>query len=176
MSYFVALTLNDSIKNDICETIVRLRTQSLSGNFSSRSNLHATLAFLGDNVDIEAVKAAMDAVDAKPFEIEVGGYGIFNKRTGNVHWTQIKPSSELDAMRAGLITALKDKGLKPDETEFKPHITLGREVVTIKTFNPATFSRSVPKNTQTVADITLMQSEHIDGKLTYTPVYVKTLG
>ncbi len=175
MSLFVALTLNDKVKNDICETIVRLRTQSLSGNFSSRSNLHATLAFLGDNADVEKIKAAMDAVTAKPFEIEVGGYGIFRKRTGNVHWTQIKPSEALDAMRAELIAALKEQGLSPDETEFKPHITLGREIETIKTFNPATFSRSVPKNTQTVADITLMQSDHVEGKLTYTPVYVKTL-
>lgn len=176
MRLFIALTFSDEVKNNLCELIVRLRTNSLQGNFSSRSNLHSTLAFIGDTDDVEGVKAAMDEVTAQPFTLEVSGYGIFKKRTGNIHWAGIKTCDELETLRAQLMEKLKERGFKPDEAEFKPHLTLGREVVTAASFNPATFSRGVPKQTQLVEDITLMKSESVDGKLTYTPIYVKKLG
>lgn len=175
MRLFIALTFNDEVKNNLCEVIARLKTQSFKGNFSSRSTLHTTLAFIGETEEVDKVITAMDSVAAAPFMVDLGGYGIFKKRTGNVHWSGIKVTPELTALRDKLIAALKERGFKPDETEFNPHLTLGREVETISSFNPASFSRSVPKQQQYVADITLMKSEHIDSKLTYTPVYVKKL-
>lgn len=176
MRLFIAITFDDEIKNNLCELIVRLRTASLRGNFSSRANLHSTLAFIGDTDDIDGVKAAMDSVTAAPFTLELGGYGIFRRRTGNIHWAGIKVCDELTTLRDQLIAALKEHGFTPDEAEFKPHLTLGREVETAASFNPATFSRSVPRQTQLVDHITLMSSDHIDGKLTYEPIYEKKLG
>lgn len=175
MRLFIALTFDDDILNDLCDVIVRLKSQSFKGNFSSRANLHVTLAFIGETDDVDGAIKAMDSVTAAPFTVEVGGYGIFKKRTGNIHWAGVKDSPELTALRNDLIAALKERGFRPDESEFNPHLTLAREVETVTAFNPATFSRSVPKNRQNVTEITLFKSEHIAGKLTYTPVYVKKL-
>ncbi|MDD4772005.1 MAG: RNA 2',3'-cyclic phosphodiesterase [Eubacteriales bacterium] len=177
MRLFVALMFNDEILNNLCEVIVNLRTQSLKGNFSSRSQLHTTLAFIGETDEPEKAIDAMNSVTVPPFTIQVGGYGIFKKRTGNIHWAGIKLSPELERLREQLIAALKENGfsMEMDNAEYKPHLTLGREVQTITSFNPASFSRSVPKQEQTVGEIVLMKSEHIDGKLTYTPVHTKKL-
>jgi 2'-5' RNA ligase len=175
MRLFIAITFNDEVKNNLCEVIVRLKAQSFKGNFSSRSLLHATLAFIGETEETDKVIAAMDSVISAPFTIDLGGYGIFKKRTGNIHWAGIRISPELTDLHDKLITALKERGFAPDETEFNPHLTLGRDVETVASFNPAAFSRSVPKQQQFVTDITLMKSEHIGGKLTYTPVYIKKL-
>jgi 2'-5' RNA ligase len=175
MRLFIALTFNDEVLNNLCEVIVRLKSQSFKGNFSSRSILHTTLAFIGETDKTDKVIAAMDSVTVPPFTVYLGGYGIFKKRTGNVHWAGIKVSTELTELRGQLVSALEERGFVLDDAEFNPHLTLGREVETITSFNPATFSRSVPKQEQVITDITLMKSEHIDGKLTYTPVYIKKL-
>ena len=177
MRLFVALTFNDEILNNLCEVIVNLRAQSFKGNFSSRSQLHATLAFIGESDHANKAIDAMDSTTVLPFTIQVGGYGIFRKRTGNIHWIGIKLSPELLQLREQLVAALKENGfsMDMDRAEFKPHLTLGREVETVSSYNPAVFSRSVPKQEQTVREIILMKSEHIDGKLTYTPVYTKNL-
>ncbi len=176
MRLFIALTFSDEIKNVLCEAIVRLKTASLKGNFSSRSTLHSTLAFIGETDKTEEIISAMDSVKTPSFTLELGGYGIFNRRTGNIHWAGIKICPELTALQTEVITALKEHGFKPDEAEFKPHLTLGREVETAASFNPAAFSKSIPRQSQLIEEITLMKSEHINGKLTYTPIYVKKLG
>jgi 2'-5' RNA ligase len=177
MSLFIALTFNDEVKNNICELIVRLRSSSLQGKFSSRANLQSTLVFIEDHADIDAIKAAMDDIKAEHFTLDLGGYGILKKRTGNVHWAGIRHSDNLDALREELFEAFKAHGVPCDtEAEFKPYLILGRDVVTAQTFNPATFLRSVPKQQQEVVDITLMQSGYdAEGKQAYTPLYVKTL-
>lgn len=175
MRLFIALTFNDEILNQLCDVIVRLKKESFKGNFSSRSTLHTTLAFIGETEDTESVIAAMDSVTVKPFQINLGGYGIFKKRTGNIHWAGIKISPELTELRNQLYSALRERGFSLEDGEYNPHLTLAREVVSITSFNPAVFSRSVPKQEQLITGITLMKSEHIDGKLTYTPLYVKKL-
>ena len=175
MRLFVAVTLSDEVKNNLCEAIVRLQTASLKGNFSSRSTLHSTLAFIGETDDPDGAVAAMESITADAFTMELGGYGIFKRRTGNIHWAGIRNCPPLLALRDELIAALKARGFSPDDAEFKPHLTLGREVETAASFNPATFSRSIPVQVQKVEDITLMKSEHINGKLTYTPLYIKKL-
>ncbi len=175
MRLFIALTFSEEVLNHLCEVIARLKAQSFKGNFSSRSTLHATLAFIGETEKTDKVIAAMDSVTVSPFTLVLGGYGIFKKRTGNVHWAGIKVSPELTALRGQLVTALEENGLPADDGEYNPHLTLGREVETVTSFNPAAFSRSVPRQEQPVTEITLMKSEHIDGRLTYTPVYVKKL-
>jgi len=175
MRLFIALTFNDEVLNNLCEVIVRLKSQSFKGNFSSRSILHTTLAFIGETEETDKVIAAMDSVTVPPFTVYLGGYGIFKKRTGNIHWAGIKVSAELAELRGQLVTALEERGFILDDAEFNPHLTLGREVTTITSFNPAAFSRSVPKQEQIITDISLMKSEHVNGKLTYTPLYIKKL-
>ena len=174
MRLFIALPLTDEVKNDICETIVRLKSNAHSGNFTSRAALHCVLNLIGEVATPDAAIAAMDSVECKPFDIEIGGYGISRRRTGNTHYSSVRPPyDELSELRDHLNKALEEQGLRPDTAEFKPTLTLGRDVETIGSFNPATFSRGVPKSHQHVDEIVLIKSEVVGGKQTYTPIHTR---
>jgi len=54
-----------------------------------------------------------------------------------------------------------------ERRRYSPHITLGREVVTEATpWKIAPFS-------EMISHMDLMQSERVQGKLTYTPIFTK---
>jgi len=177
MRLFIAVPLDDEVKNAICETIVSLKTNAHSGSFTSRAALHCVLNLIGEVASPDAAIAAMDSITAAPFDINIGGYGITKRRTGNIHWSTVKaPYDELAALRESINEALAANGLREDTTEFKPTFTLGRDVETISTFNPATFSRTVQTVPQHVGEIILVKSEVVGGKQTYTTIYTKALG
>ena len=89
---------------------------------------------------------------------------------GNILIRKIICSDAISKMAFSLSSALKQKGFAPDEKPFRPHITIARRAV----FNKEDALRCLDLTAQTLdceADgITLMVSERINGRLTYTPV------
>ena len=59
MRLFVAICFSDEIKALLSSVCQKLKTQSLSGNFTRPENLHMTLAFIGESNRVAAVKSAM---------------------------------------------------------------------------------------------------------------------
>ena len=175
MRLFIAITFDDDVKNDLCDAIVRLQASSLRGNFSARDNLHLTLAFIGETRDAAGVRAAMDAVTAAPFSMEISGYGVFERRSGNIHWAGVRTCPPLTELHNALAANLTARGFALDTGAFRPHLTLGREVVTDASFQADAFRRSMPRHIVTVDRMTLMKSERLHGRLVYTPLYVRML-
>ena len=107
MRLFIAVPLDEEVKNSICETIVSLKTNAHAGNFTSRAALHCVLNLIGEVASPDAAIAAMDSITAAPFDINIGGYGITKRRTGNIHWSTVKsPYDELAALREAINGAL----------------------------------------------------------------------
>ncbi len=162
MRLFIALHFSPEIKNLLLDTIDDLRDQADRGNFTRPENLHLTLAFIGETTNTAAVKRAMDRWKFKPFELTVGGSGRF----GELHWAGVEKNPTLFNLAEGLKEDLRKEGFLIEKRPFKPHITLGRQ---IESREPIRLN--VPKTSMTVSAMSLMRSDRINGKLTYTEIY-----
>lgn len=69
--------------------------------------------------------------------------------------------------------ALRSEGFEIDRKKFKPHITIARRVKT--DIPPEEIRLDVPRASMTVSGFSLMKSERINGRLTYTELYWKSL-
>jgi len=177
MRLFIAINLNDEIKDFLSEAIRELKKEASGGNFTSRDNLHLTLSFLGElNPEkVADVKAAMNRVKAEPFRLTFSGYGKFKRRGGDIHWAGVERSEALFSLQKQLAAELADAGFSLEEREYSPHLTLGREV---RLSDPAADPyRAMPAEgrTMNVSRISLMKSERIGGKLVYYEIYGKDL-
>ena len=168
MRLFVAINLNDEIKDALCSVENELQTSGAKGNFSKRENLHLTLAFLGEveQKRVKAVREAMDKAEFTPFTVEVSSAGRFKRDEGDILWIGLGASKALTALQSSLVKELKARGFAPDDKPFKPHLTIGRKIT-----GAGRIPESANGLSQRIESIELMLSERINGKLTYTPLY-----
>ncbi|HBS93496.1 MAG TPA: hypothetical protein DEA85_05705, partial [Firmicutes bacterium] len=76
---------------------------------------------------------------------------------------------------AQLSESLSQKGFVLERRPYKPHLTLGRELVLKEEINPREFQKTIEPMRLEVAKISLMQSERIAGRLKYTEIYSREL-
>lgn len=177
MRLFVAILFPEEVKNRLLDEIGRLRRAAERGNFTRRENLHMTLAFLGEvpPQKVPKIRAAMDEAGAQSGKctLKFTGFGRFRGRNGDLIFMKTDGGRALTDMQARLAGALKAAGFALEDRAFRPHITLGREVRPApgETLNPET----APFLWDGVAAISLMRSERIGGKITYTEMYRKEL-
>ena len=172
MRLFIAINLNDEMKDTLCRTEKELQEQGAEGNFSGRENLHLTLAFLGEveRKRVEAIKSAMDAVCFPAFELELGKPGRFKREEGDILWIGLQTSEMLKTVRSSLMGELKKRGFQPDDKPFKPHLTIGRRITGV-----SRMPELVKRPRQQVTSMELMLSERKNGKLIYTPIYSRVV-
>jgi 2'-5' RNA ligase len=95
------------------------------------SNIHLTLAFLGDTEE-KRIKILADMLKERctgfhEFEFELAGAGIFkNYRDPRVIWAGIKSAEKLSLLNEVIKEGLKGNGFEIEERSFRPHLTLGR--------------------------------------------------
>lgn len=176
MRLFIAINFAAETKDRLWEVSQGLQSYALKGNFTPRENLHLTLVFLGETARVATVREAMDSVAAPAFTLRLGGLGRFPRRGGDICWVGVDRNEVLLAIHAQLCTALAKSGFRLEERAYKPHLTLGREVVLAKDFLWEDFAQGITPMKVEVAHISLMKSERLRGKLTYTEIYTGVLG
>ncbi|WP_058367043.1 RNA 2',3'-cyclic phosphodiesterase [Haloparvum sedimenti] len=98
------------------------------------ADAHVTLDFLGDVADdeydavIEAGREAVEAADVGPFEVAVGGLGVFPSLDYiSVVWAGVEDgAAELARLHEALESRTTDLGFEPEDHAFTPHVTLAR--------------------------------------------------
>lgn len=168
MRLFIAIPFCETVKNSIDEVCDNVFENSLSGRFSARENFHITLLFLGEQPNCKRAIAAMEKVNRDSFDLTLSGLGKFQREGGSVIWMGINKSNQLEFLHDQLSKNLPE--IK-SESKFRPHITLGRQVILkgdIKQI-PA------PDINVHVDRFVLMESSRINGKLTYTTRFEKRL-
>ena len=171
MRLFIAITLDESSKDILCKKISEMKKKSSYGVFTHRDNLHLTLVFLGEvnRIELPKIKVSMNKITALPFDLKISGLGRFKRSGGDIWWAGIADNDVLSEIFAGLITDLSAYRYNLESCEFKPHLTLGRQVVLNTAVTPmASFDIRV-------SSIDLMKSERINGVLTYTKIFTKKL-
>lgn len=177
MRLFIAVTFDESTIASLVELQEKLRSAANKGNFSLRENLHLTLAFLGE-VDADAldpIKKVMDRLSFPPSRLLFTEMGLFPHSDGDLWWVGIQADSSFFRMQRKLIRELRKSHYKPDTKPFIPHLTIARKVVLRDKEDIRRLAGPIKPFETQVGSIILMQSQTIEGKLTYTPLYTKRL-
>ncbi len=173
MRLFVALLFPDEVKDALREAALELKDHASYGVFSRRENFHLTLSFLGEVRDPRPVNRAMAkaAAGTGPFDLELARPGRFRRQGGDIWWVGLKAEPALTALHRQLNDALQAEGFPGEERDYRPHVTLGRQV----TLTDPAFRLQVPGLTIPVRELCLMRSERIRGVLTYTCLHREPL-
>ena len=170
MRLFIAINFPENTKDLLCRNISRLKSAAKQGRFTHRDNLHLTLVFLGEveAKRLEDIRRVMGSVISSPFKLSIGSGGSFRRDGGDIYWQSVKASDALTELYQQLYDGLKSAGFRLESRSYKPHLTLGRQVILNREPEPETAEVSVHR-------ISLMLSRRIDGKLKYTELYGKEL-
>lgn len=128
---FIAIDIKRNIAlNRLVESYKRmLRDEKIK--WVDLSNLHLTLAFLGD-IDEDQINRAGEimyqaANNYKSFEVSFNDTGVFRDiRKPRVIWMGIEAPESLYDLHEEICKALREGDIHHDEKPFKPHLTLGR--------------------------------------------------
>lgn len=180
MRLFTAILFDENMKSEIFDIEMRLKERSMGGAFTEKENLHLTINFIGETKRLAEVKDAMNRAvmkaKAESFPLLVQGFGRFKREEGDIYWIGIHHEEMLWRLQKELVRELKETGFFDiDDREYKPHLTLGRRVRVRKDFDASEFEAGIVPMETEVNRLSLMKSERIEGKLTYTEVFHITL-
>ena len=95
------------------------------------SNLHLTLAFLGDTEE-KRIGSLQNMLEEKcsgfgVFDFTLAGTGVFKSfRDPRVIWVGIRSAERLTMLYNTINEGLKQTGFELEDRSFRPHLTLGR--------------------------------------------------
>jgi RNA 2',3'-cyclic 3'-phosphodiesterase len=172
---FISVNCDNKVKNQFLSVQEIIRTQSVKGNFSLPENLHLTLVFIGETPadKIQLIASVIDQAlrpGVAPFTLTFSTVGCYTHSKKELWWIGTDQDDtrlgNLITIRRRIADGLLSKGVNFDNRPFNPHITLGRE---IKHVSPII----IPKQEiiYPVNRISLMKSERVSGKLTYTEIW-----
>ena len=164
MRMFIAIQLNDALKNELEDAQLLMRDNGIHGRYTRRENLHLTLAFIGDYPDPYYVKEILDGIDFDPFTIKNKDVGSF----GNLWWAGISECRELDLRVRRIRRALADADIPFDRKKFRPHITLIRKPEPEGAVIPGGAAEYLGYSEMTVDHISLMRSDRTKSGMKYT--------
>lgn len=167
MRLFIAALFPEDTIEDLKELRENLRRSSESGSFIPDSNLHLTLAFLGEcneKQEDDAVSAIKMLHDFS-VHVDINRMGYFSRDDGRLWFAQLEDSEALTGLHDELQDNLKELGLPFDGKRFRPHITLARRV------RGDMKPERIPKVHSQIVSVDLMLSERINGRMVYTSLY-----
>jgi 2'-5' RNA ligase len=173
---FIAIDFNKETKSYFEYINKKLEIYCIKGRFTNIDNFHLTLHFIGEleQNNIRNLLTTLEKSITKHdgFSLQLDALGSFKNGNSNLLWIGIKDSKSLVEVYKKLTLALKDQNISFDEKPLKPHITLGRQIILTKELSELKDSLTIDNLVIPVNNITLMESNHVNGKLTYTPIAI----
>ncbi len=163
MRLFIAIQFEEEILDALTDFQDDLKSLGVTGNYTSRENLHITLAFIGDYGNPDEVLDAMEEVDFRPIRISLDGVGSF----GELFWVGLADNPQLMGYVRRLRRGLSEKGIPFDKKRFSPHITLIRKYSYKGKGIPVS---DPPKGSMTATRVSLMLSERGKKGMIYTEI------
>ena len=145
-----------------------LMRSGVKGNYTTRENLHMTLAFIGEYDDPEQIVEVMQKVPLRSFSVKLRGFRPFR----DMFFAELEENENLRDYVKRLRTALLDEEISFDRKKFLPHVTLIRKADCTKgkVFLPEFQGGDSMK----VNGISLMKSERGRHGMVYTEIgYVR---
>lgn len=163
MRLFIALKLNEAMKEALWDVTDAMRTQGIRANYVPEENLHVTLAFLGEVAPgtVPAIEDAICSVPFAPLTLATGEIGNF----GNLLYVGLEENDQLHKYVTRLRQALDNAGIEFDHKKFKAHITIARKVEGKRVFH-----LQVKKERMTAHGVSLFRSDRVSGGMRYTEI------
>ena len=160
---FIAIRFDGGFKQELVSLQDALKTRGVLGNYCPYGNLHMTLAFIGENYDLTAIRKAVSEVQFEPFELTLDGLGSFPTKAG-VIWCGLKDNAPVVELAKQLRERLAANRVSYKVGVFFPHISLVQHPSEIVT------DIEIPKTSMRVTQIFIMKSERVDGELIYSEI------
>jgi RNA 2',3'-cyclic 3'-phosphodiesterase len=129
MRIFVALDIDDAIRERIAQFVDGVNNFAPDARWVKPESLHVTLKFIGEQPDetVEKIKAALQTVNAGPTQIHFRGYGFFpTAKSARVFWVGMNADSQLASLATIIDEKMNGIGIPKEERAFSPHLTLAR--------------------------------------------------
>lgn len=131
MRLFVAVNLPSHEKDRLAAMLENLRTLTVPVRWVEPDSLHVTLKFLGEVAEarVEEIEdgVANAAQAVRPFELQIGGFGVFpSPNRARVFWIGLEASPGLKKLQQRVEEEISPLGFPTEKREFQPHLTLGR--------------------------------------------------
>src|SRR5215469_1368858 len=129
MRLFIALDIDDAIREKIRAFLEGVRGFAPDARWVRSESLHVTLKFVGEKPaeTADAITSALAKVAASPFELSFRGYGFFpTPKSARVFWMGIQSGPELARLAATIDSATATLGIPNEDRAFSPHLTLAR--------------------------------------------------
>ena len=165
MKVFYAVTFQEETKEKLIEYKNLVSNNSVKGRFTNKNNFHLTLEFIGevDEKELSLLTNILYKLQNPPKELITSYIGSFKRRDKDIIWLGIEENKELITLQRNLRNLLINNGFKIENRKYKPHITIGREIVTKGPIDKNIFSPiKIP-----IASIALMESKKFNGQLVY---------
>ena len=163
MRLFVGLKPSDECRKALSDVQENLRAAGVTARFYEPSNLHMTLAFIGEWP--ENISAILPRVE-QPFSVILSKTGVFPK--ARVLWAGAEHSQALDRLAQRVRENLAEQGIPFDPKPFVPHITLGRRPFIPEGMDLAGIE--IPSAAMPVTDVYLYRSESGENGMVYTVI------
>ena len=163
MRLFVGLRPSEPFRRGLSELQAQLLDAGIAAKYLDPSNLHMTLAFIGEWP--ENIAGILPSVE-QPFSITLSHIGLF--REAKVIWAGVEESEPLNQLADSVRNNLSAAGIPFDPKPFVPHITLGRKPIV-----PAAFDLSeivIPSAEMTVSDVFLYRSDRGENGMVYSVI------
>ncbi len=124
---FFALWPDEEIRSKIDNITKQIKEENC--RLVKKSNLHITLEFLGETSEDnqQALEKSVSQITVDPFNIELTRVGFWKKPQilwiGTTHIPK-----QLQQLVKSIKKCAKQQGLKIDQREYKPHVTIARKV------------------------------------------------
>ena len=129
MRLFVALDIDDGIRERITRFIDGVRNFAPDARWMKPESLHVTLKFIGEQADdsVDGIKRALAEIESAATEILFRGYGFFpTPKSARVFWVGMEAGLPLAALANAVDDRLASLGIAKEERAFSPHLTLAR--------------------------------------------------
>lgn len=165
MRLFIAVQMNDSIRNVLTAVQDSLRQNKVRGYYTDVQNLHLTLAFIGEYGNADYVLEAMEQVHFEDFQLSLdGNIGSFY----DLLWAGLEQNQYLENLTRQLRHSLADYRIPFDKKKFNPHITILRKAEFAQDGHFNISSLNIGKAEMTVSEISLIRSERGKHGMIYT--------
>ncbi|MGA7220182.1 MAG: RNA 2',3'-cyclic phosphodiesterase [Candidatus Sulfotelmatobacter sp.] len=129
MRLFVALDIDDAIRERIARFIDEARGFAPRARWVRPESLHVTLKFIGERPekDLESIRKALKSTRCGAIELNIRDYGFVpGPKAPRLFWAGIQAGSNLTSLAAAVDKELAALGMPNEEHAFSPHLTLAR--------------------------------------------------
>jgi 2'-5' RNA ligase len=122
---FVAVSLPDAVLDAIA---ARTANVAMPGRPTTRDQWHVTLQFLGNRADVDAVAAALTALDVEGGTARLGGAGAFPRPArASVLWVGfVEGAALMQRLADAVMECTEPLGYERETRPYRPHLTLAR--------------------------------------------------